>query len=511
MQNASFARILGHLVAGRKRVQAKNGPNFRSQLLACSLLWRRPMSAPALNLPQANETFAPITGTRPRILVADDEREMCELVEDGLKQRGYEVDWYVAPDEALDALDRQDYSALLVDIHMEGKSGLDLCRAAVAKRPDLPVVVMTGFGTVEDAVGAIRAGAYDFITKPISMNGLTLTLERALKHRMLNEELQRLRHRVESSELPSVIGSSAPMKRMVDLITRVAETGTNVLITGESGTGKELVARALHERSGRKGAFLAINCAAVPETLLESELFGYVRGAFTDARTNRNGLFVEANDGTLFLDEIGEMPLAMQAKLLRALQERKVRPVGSTQEVPFDARIITATNRDLEGEVAAKRFREDLYYRINVVRVDVPPLRNRGQDQLELAKFFLNRAVERSKKPINGIDRAAAEVLMSYDWPGNVRELENCIERAVALARFDSITVDDLPLKVREHRPTEIADLGSDPAEMPSMDDVEERYIRKVLAAVGGNKTLAAKVLGFDRRTLYRKLKQSQS
>jgi two-component system response regulator HydG len=294
---------------------------------------------------------------------------------------------------------------------------------------------------------------------------------------------------------------------MADMISRVAQTDTNVMITGESGTGKELVARALHERSGRRGPFLAINCAAVPETLLESELFGYVRGAFTDARTNRAGLFVEANQGTLFLDEIGEMPLSMQAKLLRALQERRVRPIGASQEIGFDARIVTASNRDLEGEVAAKRFREDLFYRVNVVRIDVPALRKRGNDVLELAQFFLQRAAERSSKEIKSIDRTVTDVLMSYDWPGNVRELENCIERAVALARFDRLTLDDLPSKIREHRPSEVYSSSEDPLELPTMDLVEERYIRKVLASVRGNKTLAAKVLGFDRRTLYRKLK----
>ncbi len=436
---------------------------------------------------------------------------MCQLVEVGLRERGYRVGWRLDPEAALHELEQEDYQALVVDIHMDGKSGLDLCRAALAKRPDLPVIVMTGFGTVEHAVGAIRAGAYDFVTKPISMDALSITLERAIKHRSMSEELRRLRQRVEHSELPSVVGGSDAMKRMADLISRVAETDTNVLIIGESGTGKELVARALHERSKRSGPFLAINCAAVPETLLESELFGHVRGAFTDARSSRAGLFVEANNGTLFLDEIGEMPLAMQAKLLRALQERKVRPIGSNQEVPFNARIVTATNRDLEGEVAAKRFREDLYYRVNVVRVDVPPLRRRGRDVLELAQYFLQRAAERSGKDIARFDTAAAERLLSYEWPGNVRELENCMERAVALARFDSITVEDLPSKVRDHKPTEVVDVGNNPLELPTMDVVEERYIRKVLGAVGGNKTLAAKVLGFDRRTLYRKLKQQQA
>jgi DNA-binding NtrC family response regulator len=454
----------------------------------------------------SDSTSEPTPSTK--VLIADDDHELCEMLEAALKGRGFGVTWKQTPAAALAALDHGDFAVLLVDIHMEGMSGLDLCRQALTKRPDIPVIVMTGFGTVEHAVGAMRAGAYDFITKPLSMDALSLTLERAVRHRSMTEELKRLRSRVEENCLASVIGTSDVIKHMADMIARVADTETNVLITGESGTGKELVARALHEHSGRKGSFLAINCAAVPETLLESELFGHVRGAFTDARTNRSGLFVEANEGTLFLDEIGEMPLGMQAKLLRALQERRVRPIGANQEVPFNARIVTATNRDLEAEVAAKRFREDLYYRINVVRVDVPPLRRRGDDVLELAQVFLNRASARSTKDISRIDRAAADQLLSYSWPGNVRELENCIERAVALARFDTLTVDDLPSKVREHRPTEIFDAGTAPEDLPSMDMVEERYIRKVLAAVSGNKTLAAKVLGFDRRTLYRKLKE---
>jgi len=447
----------------------------------------------------------------PAILVADDDLEMCELAQAGLSQRGYRVSYRLNPDDALQLLDQEDFAVLLVDIHMEGMSGLELCRAALTKRPDLVVVVMTGFGTLDHAIGAMRAGAYDFITKPVSMDALALTMDRAARHWTMSEELRRLRRRVEDRELPNVVGSSEAMRRMADIVSRVAETDTNVLITGESGTGKELVARALHERSGRRGPFLAINCAAVPETLLESELFGHARGAFTDARASRSGLFVEANMGTLFLDEIGEMPLGMQPKILRALQERKVRPLGSTNEIPFDARIITATNRDLEVEVNEKRFREDLFYRINVVRVDVPPLRARGNDTLLLAQYCLERAAERSGKNVTRLGRLVADKLINYNWPGNVRELENCMERAVALARFDEVTVDDLPAKIREHRPTEVYALSSDPKELPPMHVVEERYIRKVLEAVGGNKTLAAQVLGLDRRTLYRKLKQQST
>ncbi|HET9953944.1 MAG TPA: sigma-54 dependent transcriptional regulator, partial [Polyangiaceae bacterium] len=295
------------------------------------------------------------------VLVVDDDREMCELAEATLGRRGYSVTWRVSPEVALALLDEQDFGVLLVDIHMEGMNGLDLCRAALAKRPDLVVIVMTGFGSIDHAVGAMRAGAYDFITKPVAMDALAITVERAARHRAMSDELRRLRGLVNDRELPNMLGKSPAMQRLGDLVARVADTSTSVLITGESGTGKELVARAIHERSGRTGPFLAINCAAVPENLLESELFGHVRGAFTDARSARSGLFVEASQGTLFLDEIGELPLGMQAKLLRAIQERKVRPLGAAQELAFDARIITATNRNLEHEVEEKRFREDLF------------------------------------------------------------------------------------------------------------------------------------------------------
>jgi two-component system, NtrC family, response regulator HydG len=443
-----------------------------------------------------------------KVLIADDDLDLCEVLKAGLEPRGFRVETCQSAESALAWIDREDFSTLLVDIHMEGANGLELCRDVVAKRPNLPVIVVTGFGTLEHAVGAIRAGAYDFITKPVSTDALVLTLDRAVQYRALTQELQRLRQRAHQSSLPNIIGSSEQMRQLAALVARVAESDTSVLINGESGTGKELVARALHEASGRSGPFLAINCAAVPENLLESELFGHARGAFTDASVARSGLFVEANDGTLFLDEIGDMPLAMQSKLLRALQERKVRALGASKEVPFNARLLTATNRDLEQAVQEKQFREDLFYRINVVKMDVPPLRRRGNDVLELAQFFLDRAGKRSNKPVSTIGRQVAERLLSYDWPGNVRELENCIERSVALAQFETITLDDLPPKVREHRATEVYISGSDPADLPSMTVVEDRYIRKVLSAVGDNKTLAAKILGFDRRTLYRKLRQ---
>jgi two-component system response regulator HydG len=414
-----------------------------------------------------------------------------------------------APEEAVRHLAENDFGLVLTDINMHGMSGVDLCRQIVESREDLPVIVMTAYGSMEAAIAAIRAGAYDFVTKPFEMDDIALTLERALKHRALREEVKRLRRVVvDQQKFDDILGASGSMRKMYDLIARVAETETTILITGESGTGKELVAKAIHQRSARKdGPFVAINCAAMPESLLESELFGHTKGAFTDARTARSGLFIKASRGTLFLDEIGEMPAGMQAKLLRALQERTVRPVGGDQEQPFDARIIAATNRDLETEVEDKRFREDLFYRINVVRIQVPPLRSRGSDVLLLAQHFLQR-YQSGVQRVVGLKTAAADKLLSYPWPGNVRELQNCIERAVALAQTDHVGVDDLPERVRDFRAARIAIESSDPTELLPMEEVERRYILRVLEAVGGNKTLAAQVLGFDRRTLYRKLER---
>jgi two-component system response regulator HydG len=371
-------------------------------------------------------------------------------------------------------------------------------------------VVITGFGSLETAVGAIRAGAYDFVTKPFTMQDIALTLERAVRHKQLCEEVKRLRTIVSESQAPDeMIGSSAPMQKVADLISRVASTEASVLVTGESGTGKELVAKAVHARSRRsEGPFVAINCAAMPEPLLESELFGHTKGAFTDAKQAREGLFLQANGGTLLLDEIGEMALGTQAKLLRVLQERAVRPVGGDKEIPFDTRLIAATNRDLDSEVAERRFREDLFYRINVVRIHVPPLRTRGSDVLVLAQRFIERFSATHRTNVTGLASQAAARLMAYSWPGNVRELQNCIERAVALTRYEMLGVDDLPEKLRDYRPARVIIDSEDPAELLPMDEVERRYVLRVLQAVAGNKTLAAQVLGFDRRTLYRKLER---
>jgi two-component system response regulator HydG len=445
-----------------------------------------------------------------RILTVDDDQSTCELLQSGLSRRGFEVAWRTTADEALSLLALQDFEAVVTDLHMQGMDGIELCRRIVQNRPDIPVVVVTAFGSMEAAVAAIRAGAYDFITKPFEMDQLALTLERAVKHHALQDEVKRLRQAVdESRRFDDMIGKSPPVQEVFDLLSRVAETEATVLITGESGTGKELIAHALHKRGRRReGPFVAVNCAAMPEQLLESELFGHVKGAFTDAKAARTGLFVTAQGGTLFLDEIGEMPMGMQVKLLRALQERTVRPIGGSAEIPFDTRIVAATNRDLESEVAEGRFREDLFYRINVVRIHVPPLRARGSDVLLLAQNFIERFARVNDKRVTGLSSGAAEKLLAYSWPGNVRELQNCMERAVALTRFEHIVVDDLPEKIRDYKASAVIVDSEDPSDLLSMDEVERRYILRVLEAVGGNKTQAAEVLGFDRKTLYRKLER---
>ncbi len=446
--------------------------------------------------------------TVPRVLIIDDERGVCELLAAGLSKRGFAAIWRTSGDAALEVLAAEDFDVVVTDIHMKGLDGLALCERIVQSRPDLPVIVITAFGSLDTATAAIRAGAYDFITKPFELDALRIALDRAVRHRALRDEVKRLQRAAAGDpRFDEILGASTPMRKVYDLLDRIADLDTSLLITGESGTGKELVARALHARSARRdGPFVAVNCAAVPEALLESELFGHAKGAFTDSRGARTGLFLSAAGGTLLLDEIGDLPLGLQPKLLRALQERVVRPVGSDAEVPFDVRLVAATNRDLEAAVEERRFREDLYYRVNVVHVELPPLRSRGNDVLLLAQRFVERFAASTGRRVTGLSPGAAERLMSYPWPGNVRELQNCVERAVALARFEVIAADDLPDKVRNHERRHVVVATDDPAELMPMEQVERRYIARVLEAVGGNKTVAAQVLGFDRATLYRKL-----
>jgi DNA-binding NtrC family response regulator len=444
-----------------------------------------------------------------RVLLVDDDSAMCEALATTLEGSDLEVAWRTTGQEAVALATTSDFDVILTDLSMPSMGGIEVCKRMLAVNPDVPVIVVTGSSSQESAISALQAGAYDFIVKPVDAKLLVITVARAIQHRRLGNEVKQLRRAaVGAQRFGQMIGTSAAMKGVFDLIARVADSDASVLITGESGTGKELIARALHDQGARRdGPFLAVNCAAVPAALLESELFGHTRGAFTDAKTARTGLFAQSTGGTLFLDEIGELPLEMQPKLLRALQERKVRPVGGDAEIAFDTRIVTATNRDLDVEVSEKRFREDLFYRINVVRIDAPPLRRREGDVLLLAQHFVDRFAARSAKKIRGITVQAAERLVAYDWPGNVRELENCLERAVALLRLDEVTVDDLPEKIRQHREGHLEVVPSDDlAEVVTLEEHERRYIMRVLALVEGNKSRAADLLGLDRRTLYRRI-----
>ena len=443
-----------------------------------------------------------------RVLIVDDDQSMCEMLVAGLHRRGFESQSSTSGEEAFSLVKEQPFDIVLTDLNMPGLNGIDLCERIVANRSDVPVVVITAFGSLDTAIAAIRAGAYDFVTKPVEMDMLALTLGRAVKHRELQEQVKVLSDAAGKSErLGQLIGESPTMQALYDEMRRLAETDVTVLITGESGTGKELVANALHRRSHRRlRPFLAINCSALPETLLESELFGHERGAFTDAHSDRAGLCVQADCGTLFLDEIGDLPLALQPKLLRALEERLVRPVGADKEISFDVRLIAATNRDLERAIEQDRFREDLFFRINVVQLEVPPLRSRGTDVLLLAQNFLEQSAARFDKPVVGLSKAVGEKLLNYDWPGNVRELRNAIERATALTRYDRLAVEDLPEKIRSYRTSRLVLGGDNPQELGPMEDVEKRYVLHVLKSVGGNRSRAARILGFDRKTLYRKL-----
>lgn len=445
-----------------------------------------------------------------RVLIVDDDRSMCEMLEADLRRRGFSVCWKTSAEEGFAELGKEDLDVVLTDVRMPGTGGIALCERIVANRPDLPVVVFTAFGSMETAVSALRAGAYDFMTKPVDLDALAHRLNLAIQHRDLLEKVRVLGRAVEESQrFEELLGMSTPMKRLYELLGRVADLDSSVLLTGESGTGKEVAALALHKRSHRReGPFVAINCAAMPATLLESELFGHTAGAFTDAKTARKGLFVQAHAGTIFLDEIAEMPLPLQPKLLRALEERTVRPLGGDREVPFDVRVIAATNRNLEAAVEDGRFREDLFYRINVIQVEVPSLRARGRDVLLLAQHFIEEFAAVTGKRVTGISEPTAQKLLAYTWPGNVRELRNCMERAVALTRYERLVIEDLPEKIRSHSTQPILLGGDDPSELVPMEEVERRYISYVLGVTEGNKSAAATILGLDRKTLYRKLER---
>jgi two-component system response regulator HydG len=447
------------------------------------------------------------------LLVVDDDVGMCELLAYALNAREFDVTYSTDPVRALALAREREFDAIITDLNMPQMDGLQLCRNLLDFRPEVPILVITAFGSFESAVNAMRAGAYDLLTKPLDVDVVHMALKRALGHRALNQEVRALRRLVEQERrYGDILGASPPMRLLYETIERAAPTDSTILLTGETGTGKEVVARTIHRRSHRASKpFVAINCAAVAEHLLESELFGHVRGAFTDAHSARIGLFAQAKGGTLFLDEIGEMPLSLQPKILRALQERAVRPLGTDGELTTDVRVIAATHRDLETAVEEGRFRQDLFYRLNVIRLDLPPLRSRGSDIMLMAEAFVDSISRRLERKVTGFSRSATERLMTYPWPGNVRELQNCLERAVVLARAAVIGVEDLPEKVRAYEPKHVLVASNDPAELISLEEMERRYILRVLELVGGNKSRAAEILGLDRKTLYRKVELYRS
>ena len=440
------------------------------------------------------------------ILVADDDRGHRETLEKILLREGYEV----LPAEdglaALDLLRKRSVHVLLADLKMPGMSGLELLKASKALYPEVEVIVITGYGGIEEAVLAMREGAYDFITKPVKRVGLLKAVNKALEKQALVQENLALQRQVEELRKGDIIGTSPAMQRVLELIQQVAGSPATVLIQGESGTGKELIANALHRGSPRRNRPLVkVNCAALPETLLESELFGYEKGAFTGTVASKPGRFELAHGGTLFLDEVGDLSLATQAKLLRVLQEGEFERLGGTKTLKVDVRIVAATNQDLAQAIKEKRFREDLYYRLNVITITLPPLRERREDIPLLAQHFLTLYAKRNNKAITGFSREALDRIVDYPWPGNVRELENAVERAVVLSRDAIIDLDDLPEAIVggawEERAITIP-LGT------PLEEVERRLIEETLRHAKGDKTLAAKLLGIASRTIYRRLKE---
>ena len=443
-----------------------------------------------------------------RVLVVDDEKSFGETLCLDLARRGHTPTWVATAREALDLLSQGAADVLVTDVRLRGGGldGMGLCATAASSHPDVPVIVITGFGSMETAIAGIRAGAYDFLSKPFDTDALALAIDRAAKHRELRSEVKRLREALDAPSFEELLGDSVGMRRAFDLMNRVAKSEASVLVTGEGGTGKELTARALHRRSSREsGPFVTVACSSIPTGLLEGELFGRVA---SNGQPGSPGLFVRAEGGTLHLDEVADLPLELQAKVVRALHERAVTPVGGSRAVRIDVRVVATTTRDIESAVEERRFREDLFFRINVVRIELPALRARGNDILLLAQHYLARAAARGRKKVTGISVAAAERLLSYPWPGNVRELANAMERAVALAAYPQVMPDDLPQRVRDHKGSAFVVGGDDPSELVSMEEVERRYVLRVLEAVNGNKTLAARILGFDRKTLYRKLER---
>jgi two-component system response regulator AtoC len=448
--------------------------------------------------------------TMRRVLVVDDEENIRLVLRTLLPQHGYEVEVAEEGESALGALDAFDPDVILADVRMPKMGGLDLLAALREKKHPATVIVMSAYGNVDLAIEAMKAGAYDYVSKPFKPDEVVLALRKAEERETLRRENRALREQIQKeSQFESILAKSRTMLDIFRTISKIADYKTTVLISGESGTGKELVARAIHARSSRKAApFVAVNCGAIPENLLESELFGHKKGAFTDATSDRRGLFEEAHGGALFLDEIGELPLALQVKLLRVLQEDSIRRLGDTKDVKIDVRIITATHRDLATEVKEGRFREDLYYRINVLPIAIPPLRNRREDVNLLIDHFVARNNLRLGTAIRGVSSEARKNLLEYAWPGNVRELENTIERAMVLAEADVLEVSDLPERLREALdPVQVHLASGELSIKRTTAVIEQILIRRALQKTNGNRTHAAQLLEISHRALLYKIK----
>ncbi|HWP67430.1 MAG TPA: sigma-54 dependent transcriptional regulator [Candidatus Limnocylindria bacterium] len=444
----------------------------------------------------------------PRILLVEDEVNMARTLAKNLERAGYVVEHAAEGQAALARLAEEPFDVVITDLKMPGMDGMTLLRELSERRIAVAAIVLTGFGTIETAVEAMKLGAADYLIKDARPQEVLLTLERVLRFQSLRRENERLRAQLRRSQgFGELIGVSAPMRDIYRLVEAVSQNKSTVLVLGESGTGKELVARTIHERSAlRDGPFVAVNCAGLAETLLDSQLFGHRRGAFTGAVADHDGVFRAASGGTLFLDEVAEIPIGLQAKFLRAIQEREVVPLGSTRAIPVDVRLIAATNRDIEAEVDAGRFRRDLFYRLNVVRIELPPLRARLDDVPVLVEHFVTHYSQQYGVAPKAVTPDALACLQAYDWPGNVRELQNVVERTFALSDADTITLADLPASVR--RPESRSPAGRPPGARQTLDDTERELIAETLSASGGNKNEAARRLGIDRQRLYRKLRK---
>jgi len=449
--------------------------------------------------------------SKGKVLIVDDDHAHRTMLGTLLKGWGYETEEANDGDVAVRMAHDTPFDLILMDIRMIKLSGLDALSEIRAYNPAIPIIIMTAYSSVETAVEALKKGAYDYLTKPLDFDELRLGMERAMDHRQLREENRILRETLgEQFKREKIVGSSPAMVRLLETVAQIAPSEATVLITGESGTGKELIAGAIHFNSRRKdGPFIKVNCAALTETLLESELFGHEKGAFTGAYRRKEGQFKMADGGTLFLDEVSEMPLSMQVKLLRVLQEREFTRVGGEETIKVDVRLVAATNKDLAKEIETGRFREDLYYRLNVVTLEVPPLRQRTEDIPLLAQHFLAHFSMKNRRELKGFTPQAMDKMLRYPWPGNVRELMNAVERAVVLSRSEYIDVTDLPFSIQDHEGEEASSTDTIIASsgMP-LEEVEKRTILKTLEATRGNKSEAARRLGITRKTLHKKLKK---